>query len=66
MLRTSHEDWDPLGFSDLERIQIHEMADRMDELNFIDQEISNEYSAEASEKDKSNDPEEIMSDQHDI
>ena len=66
VLRTSDEDWDPLGFNDLERIQIHEMADRMDELNFIDQEISNQYSAEASEKDKSNDSEEIMSDQHDI
>ena len=53
-------------YSKNHEIQIHEMADRMDELNFIDQEISNQYSAEASEKDKSNDSEEIMSDQHDI
>jgi hypothetical protein len=52
VLRTSDEDWDPLGFKALERIRIHEMAGQMDELNFIDQEISNDYTVEASEKNK--------------
>tara|TARA_B110001454_G_scaffold174878_1_gene166499 strand:+ start:1607 stop:2779 length:1173 start_codon:yes stop_codon:yes gene_type:complete len=50
VLRTSDEDWDPLGFNSLERIQIHEMASRMDELNFIDQAISSDYTIEVPEE----------------
>lgn len=60
VLRTSHEDWDPQGFNDLERIQIHEMASQMDELNFIDQEISNEHMTEAPENDKSSESDHKM------
>jgi len=50
VLRTSDEDWDPLGFNSLERIQIHEMASRMDELNSIDQAISSDYTVEVPEE----------------